>query len=133
MIEYRVHDMNIAVYDFLNLVNAVWPGDYDEAKTAEALQNTINFTAYKDEQLIGCVRVLSDGYFFGTITEILVHPDYQRQGIGSQLMQLVAKHTPTRLYFGAQPETEAFYEKNGCQKSLQSYAIYKRRKGKGEA
>ena len=133
MIEYRVHDMSIDVYAFLNLVNAVWPGDYDEEKTAEALQKTINFTAYKDDQLIGCVRVLSDGYFFGTITEILVHPDYQRQGIGSQLMQLVAAHTPTRLYFGAQPEAEAFYEKNGCQKSLQSYAIYKKRKGKGEA
>ena len=27
------------------------------------------------------------------------------------------------LYFGAQPGIEAFYEKNGCQKSLQSYAI----------
>lgn len=27
---------------------------------------------------------------------------------------------------GAQPGVEAFYEKNGCQKSLQSYIIEKR-------
>ena len=29
------------------------------------------------------------------------------------------------LYFGAQPGVESFYEKNGCQRSLQSYIIEK--------
>lgn len=29
------------------------------------------------------------------------------------------------LYFGAQPGIEKFYEKNGCKRSLQSYAIEK--------
>ena len=50
-------------------------------------------------------------------------PEYQKQGIGSQLLQLAKENTPTMLYFGAQPGLEACYEKNGCRKSLQSYVI----------
>ena len=74
---------------------------------------------------MGCLRILSDGCYFGTITELLVLPEYQRKGIGSRLLQLAKEHTPTLLYFGAQPGMEPFYEKNGCQKSLQSYIIEK--------
>lgn len=50
-------------------------------------------------------------------------PEYQKQGIGSRILQLAKENTPTMLYFGAQPGLEAFYEKNGCRKSLQSYVI----------
>jgi GNAT superfamily N-acetyltransferase len=35
---------------------------------------------------VGCVRVLTDGYFFATIPEILVLPVYRRRGIGWELM-----------------------------------------------
>lgn len=58
---------------------------------------------------------------------MLVLPEYQKQGIGSELLRLAGEHTPTMLYFGAQPGAEGFYEKNGCQKSLQSYEIKKKR------
>ena len=87
---------------------------------------TLNITAYDGKRLVGCLRILSDGYFFGTITELLVLPEYQKQGIGSRLLQLAKENTPTMLYFGSQPVMEAFYEKNGCQKSLQSYVIEKK-------
>ena len=43
----------------------------------------------------------------------------------TQLLTLAKDNTPTMLYFGAQPGAEGFYEKNGCQKSLQSYLIDK--------
>ena len=61
--------------------------------------------------------------FFGTITELLVRPEYRRRGLGSYLLRLAAENTPTMLYFGAQPGLEGFYEKNGCRRSLQSYVI----------
>ena len=76
--------------------------------------------------------MLTDGYFFGTITELLVLPKYQKQGVGSKLLELAKENAPTMLYFGAQPGVEAFYEKNGCQKSLQSYMIDKQKKGRCE-
>ena len=126
MITYQSDDRALCAADFISFVNQVWPGEYDLQLTRAALRKTINLTARDGEALVGCLRILSDGYFFGTITELLVLPAYQKRGIGSRLLQLAKAHTPTMLYFGAQPQAEAFYQKNGCQKSLQSYAIQKR-------
>ncbi|SCJ60291.1 Acetyltransferase (GNAT) family [Anaerotruncus sp. 2789STDY5834896] len=126
MITYQADDRALCAADFISFVNQVWPGEYDLQLTRAALRKTINLTARDGEALVGCLRILSDGYFFGTITELLVLPAYQKRGIGSRLLQLAKARTPTMLYFGAQPQAEAFYQKNGCQKSLQSYAIQKR-------
>lgn len=125
--EYRANDCGLRASVFIPFVNRVWPGDYDMEKTQAALSKTINVTAYDGERLVGSLRILSDGYFFGTITELLVLPEYQGKGVGSRLLQLARESTPTMLYFGAQPGVEVFYEKNGCEKGLQSYVIRKKR------
>jgi ribosomal protein S18 acetylase RimI-like enzyme len=122
-LEYKVNDQGLNTSVFIPFVNKVWPGDYDEEKTQSALSKTLNISAYENNVLVGCLRILSDGYFFGTITELLVLPEYQKRGIGSKLLQLAKDNTPTMLYFGAQPGVEPFYERNGCQRSLQSYTI----------
>ena len=108
---------------FLPFVNRVWPGGYDMERTQAALSKTMNITAYDGKTLVGCLRILSDGCYFGTITELLVLPGYQKRGIGSRLLQLARENAPTMLYFGAQPGLEEFYEKNRCRRSLQSYII----------
>ena len=125
--EYMIDDRELNASIFIDFVNKVWQGNYDLDKTQIALSKTINLTAYDNDKLIGCLRILSDGYYFGTITELLVLPQYQKQGVGSKLLQLARDNTPTMLYFGSQPTVEQFYEKNGCQKSLQSYIIKKER------
>ena len=125
--EYIVDDKALTASDFVAFVNRVWPGNYDCARTWDALNRTLNITAYDGDVLVGCLRILSDGYFFGTITELLVLPEYQRRGIGSHLLQLAREHTPTMLFFGAQPGVEAFYEKNGCTRGFPSFVIEKKR------
>ncbi len=127
--EYRVDDQTLNTAVFIHFVNQVWPGSYDPERTRSALSRTLNITAYDGGRLVGCLRILSDGYYFGTITELLVLPDYRGQGVGSRLLQLAKEHTPTVLYFGAQPGVEGFDEKNGCRKGLQSYTIAKKRDG----
>ena len=119
--EYRVDDQSLQAEPFLAFVNQIWPGEYDLEKIRAALERTINITAYEGDTLAGCLRVLTDGCFFGTITELLVLPEYRGRGVGSRLLQLARAHAPTLLYFGAQPGLEEFYEKNGCRRSLQSY------------
>ena len=121
--EYHVDDRALEAEEFLGFASRVWPGDYDVEKTRAALTRTLNITARDGERLAGCLRILSDGYFFGTITELLVLPEYQGQGVGSALLRLAREHAPTLLYFGAQPGVEGFYEKNGCKRSLQAYCI----------
>ena len=72
--EYKVDDRTLDADVFLPFVNAVWPGEYDRERTQAALSRTINITAYDSGTLVGCLRILSDGYYFGTITELLVLP-----------------------------------------------------------
>lgn len=125
MIEYKINDKKLLASQFISFVNSIWKGTYDLEKTENALSKTLNITAYDKDKLVGCLRILTDGYFFGTITELLVLPEYQKMGIGSTLLELAKENTPTMLYFGSQQEAENFYEKNGCKRSLQSYIIEK--------
>ena len=76
---------------------------------------------------MGGVRILSDGYFFGTIPELMVDPAYQRKGIGRRLMELAWEHSPTSLFLGAQPGNEGFFEKPGYERSMASYVKRKTR------
>ena len=123
--EYKVNDSEMSASAFIPFVNQIWPGNYDVEKTQIALSKTLNICAYDENVLVGCLRILTDGYYFGTVTELLVLPAYRKQGVGSELLRLAKAHTPTMLYFGAQPGLESFYEKNGCQRSLQSFIMEK--------
>ncbi|MEM7370896.1 MAG: GNAT family N-acetyltransferase [Bacteroidota bacterium] len=125
--QYLVDDDRLSADIFLSLVQRVWPGTFDEAKTAQALGRTLNITAWDQDRLVGCVRILSDGYYFGTIPEILVDPAYQKQGIGRALMEQAWEHSPTSLFFGAQAGNEGFFEKMGYHRSLTSFQRKKKR------
>ena len=85
--DYKVDDRELSALVFISFVNQVWKGDYDIEQTKSALSKTLNITAYDNKKLVGCLRILSDGYYFGTITELLVLPEYQQQGIGSRLLR----------------------------------------------
>lgn len=120
MQEYKVDDKGLKAQIFISFVNKVWKGNYDIDKTEAALSKTLNITAYDSNMLAGCLRILTDGYFFGTITELLVLPEYQKRGVGSKLLQLAKEASPTILYFGAQPGVESFYEKKTGVKKVYS-------------
>lgn len=113
--------------EFIELAQRVWPRAYDLERTQEALRKTINVTARHNGALVGCVRVLSDGYYFGTVPEIMVHPEVRGQGIGRRLMTMAWDHSPTSLFFGARAGNEGFFEKLGFQRGMTSFARKKPR------
>jgi len=101
---------------FLALAERVWPRGYDLAAATEALTRTTNIGAWDGERLVGAVRVMTDGYFFATVPESLVDPDYQRRGIGRELMFRALETAPRgTLFFGAQPQSVGFFERLGCE------------------
>jgi ribosomal protein S18 acetylase RimI-like enzyme len=108
--------------EFLSLAQRVWPRNYPVDETAAALKRTINIGAWDARRLVGSVRVLTDGYFFATIPEILVDPAYQRRGIGRRLMELALERAPRgKLAFGAQSQSVEFFERIGCQRRLTAF------------
>ena len=102
MIEYKVDDKEMNASFFVSFVNQIWQGDYNIERTQAALSKTINITAYDGNVLVGCLRILSDGYYFGTITELLVLPEYRRQGIGSKLLHLAKDNSHRKGFAGSQ-------------------------------
>jgi GNAT superfamily N-acetyltransferase len=133
-IQFKIDDTGLPAKLFLDLARRVWPGDYDAELAQQAVARTLNITAWEGELLVGCVRILTDGYFFGTIPEILVDPGYQGKGVGRQLMELAWEHSPTSLFLGAQSGKEEFFEKLGYKRSMTSYVKRKeRRKGRQPA
>ena len=126
-IRFKIDDRELDAAVFLGLAQRVWPRDYDTELTGLALERTLNITAWDGENLVGCVRILSDGYFFGTVPEILVDPEHQGTGVGRRLMELAWEHSPTSLFLGAQPGNEGFFEKLGYERSMASYVKRKPR------
>ncbi|WP_195891853.1 GNAT family N-acetyltransferase [Anaeromassilibacillus senegalensis] len=125
MIHYIDNDRGLKADVFIEMANQVWPGSYNTECMQKAIHKTINITAWDHHKLVGCVRLLTDGYLFGTISEILVLKEYQKQGIGKELMRRAIEISPTSLFFGAQPEAEGFYERLKIEKSLQSFYVQK--------
>lgn len=113
-IEYRTGASSVSAEAFLALANRVWPREYEPDRIAEALTRSINVSAWHGDRLVGVARILSDGYLFNAVSEVLVDPDFQRQGIGRTLMHQALGAAPGgRIFFGAQPGNEAFFEKIG--------------------
>ena len=45
--------------------------------------------AYKDEKLVGIIRVVGDGVSIVFVQDIIVLPQYQRQGIGTMILKAI--------------------------------------------
>ena len=57
-----------------------------------AYLNSLNiYGAYVDDKLIGVIRVVGDGFSVLFIQDLLVHPDFQRNGIGTLLLKRMLK------------------------------------------
>jgi len=51
------------------------------------LQNTFHLCSFDGDRLVGYVAVVSNGVTDAYIQDLMVHPDYQHQGVGRHLMQ----------------------------------------------
>jgi len=67
-------------------------------------------------QLIGAARALTDFEYHATVYDVVIHPDYQRQGIGAALMREVLGRLPVwRVLLIADGDAARFYARLGFQ------------------
>ena len=73
--------------------------------------------AYEDDELLGIIRTVGDGFTIVFIQDILVFPEKQRQGIGTALLKAVLDRFPNvrqiELATDNTPKTVAFYKSLG--------------------
>lgn len=73
-------------------------------------------TVWDGERLVGLVRVLDDSEMLAQIHYVLVHPDYQGQGIAGKMIEYIKEKYKNFLYIEGMPEDKKnvpFYEKYG--------------------
>ena len=80
-------DQIIALYEALG-----WSAVDKPTALYEALINSHSLiSAWYGNRLIGIGNAISDGFLVVYYSHLLVHPDFQRQGIGSEIMNLWLK------------------------------------------
>ena len=73
-------------------------------------------TVWDDTKLVGLTRVLDDTAMLAQIHYVLVHPEYQGQGIAGQMIEYIKEKYKDFLYIEGMPEDKknvSFYEKHG--------------------
>jgi len=88
---------------------------------ANAIQSSWYSTSiYDSDILIGFGRIIADGVHHALIVDLIIHPDYQGQGLGSKLLErLVTKCKDNKIrdiQLFAAKDKFAFYEKFGFEK-----------------
>ena len=94
-----------------------------ESKEVEALECGINVTArLPDDTLIGFLRVVSDREYIHYIVDVMVSPDLQNYGVGTQLMNLtigsLKKNGFIKIVLTSIPGKEDFYRKFGFEETM---------------
>ncbi|WP_391115943.1 GNAT family N-acetyltransferase [Psychrobacillus sp. L3] len=82
--------------------------------------------AYLDGKLIGCGRVVTDGVFYGSIYDVIVHPDFQGMRIGNKIMTDILTQCSDIFFLQltATHGREGFYEKLGLRKHKTAMGRY---------
>ena len=113
---------NVLCYeDYSKLRESVGWLLFSKEQTQMALMNSLyTVIAVKDSQTVGMGRLTGDGMYY-MIVDIVVQPNYQKQGIGTKIVNMIIefvdKETPnggrSSIQLIAEKGKETFYEKIG--------------------
>jgi ribosomal protein S18 acetylase RimI-like enzyme len=116
--EQRPEVPAVEEYRRLRAVCGLSPKSADAA--TRGLPNSLFATAIRDRgKLIAMGRVVGDGGCNYEVVDVAVHPEYQRQGLGSRIMAAImawlVEHAPESAYVSliADHHSPALYSKFG--------------------
>ena len=79
-------------------------GNYPERLYKALMNSSTVLTVWDGEKLVGLIRVLDDTEMLAQIHYVLVHPDYQGQGIAGKMLEYIKKKYKDYLYIEVMPE-----------------------------
>jgi ribosomal protein S18 acetylase RimI-like enzyme len=105
--------------------------------TKEAWSNSnVAFIVKTDDQVVGCIRGLTDGFISLYICELIIHKDYRGMSLGNELLKFVHSLYPkTRMELLANSTSRTFYEEQGFRTFSgfrKTYEEYKEKDEKNE-
>jgi ribosomal protein S18 acetylase RimI-like enzyme len=120
-IQFCDRQSEVDLYQLQELLNisAFWA----KGRSIEDLRIAITnsdpvISVWDGERLVGFARATSDGIYRATIWDVVIHPNYQGNGLGSKLVETVLAHPKMRWVervYLMTTHQQKFYEKIGFQ------------------
>lgn len=83
----EIEQRSPTIYEYKKLRKSIGWWSTDEKATGLALENTIfSVVAKEKENIVGIGRIVGDGGLYYYIQDLIVHPEFQKIGIGKRLM-----------------------------------------------
>ena len=117
--EYR--ENTLCYEDYCKLRESLGWLLFSNEQTQKAINNSLyTVIAVDNNQTIGMGRLIGDGMYFMK-ADVVVQPDYQKQGIGNKIVSMIIEYvdkiTPvggrSSIQLIAEKGKESFYEKMG--------------------
>jgi GNAT superfamily N-acetyltransferase len=130
---YDVREQTPAVDDFLRLRAAAGMSERSREAVERGLPNSQyavvvvhrpdeGVSGETEEDVVGMARVVGDGGTIYHVCDMVVHPDHQRQGLGTKLMDAImewlAETAPPGAYVNLMADVDGFYEQWGFEPTL---------------
>ena len=100
----------------------------DEKRLIQMIKNAdIVLTARDNKKLVGISRAITDFSYCCYLSELAVHKDYQKQGIGKELVEFTHETAGknTNLIIASRPAASNYYAKIGMQPLENGWIIEK--------
>jgi len=120
MPEFEYIERKPTVDELFALRKSVGWGTGENAAFEKGLNNSLyGICVLNDGEIVGTARIVGDGSTCFYIQDVIVKPEYQKQGIGFEMMKTVMNYIETNACSGAVVGLmaaigkEGFYEKFG--------------------
>lgn len=98
--------------DYCSLRESVDWNNFNEEQMRRGLLNSLlTISVTIDDSTVGMGRLIGDGGMYYTIVDVVVRPEYQGQGIGSRIMDLILEHVESQTPQGGRSSVQLVAEK----------------------
>ena len=108
-----------------------WSQNRKKTDVKKMLENSnVVISLWDGKKLIGFARVLTDYVYRATVWDVIIHPDYQGQGLGKLIMDEVVNHPKLKkvsYFWLITSDKQRFYKKLGW-KMEENWSMYWDRK-----
>ena len=112
------YKLDLQHVDWVALKNRLTEDNFDNGRTPEQLKTSFENSyatcfAYDEDQIVGKARVISDGVCNAYIVDVWTYSPYRRQGIASQMMNLLMDNLTGQHVYLFTDDAVDFYKNLG--------------------
>lgn len=118
-----------AVADLFRAAGLRRPVDEPERIARMVANASLILSAWHGDRLVGIARSVTDFAFCCYLSDLAIHPEYQRQGIGKELVHRTKAHIGEEcmLLLLSVPDAMDYYPRIGMEKIDRAFIIHRSR------